>query len=119
MNDSSKVWVPNGLPHGLAMVLSVPDPGGPMTYDLYLALLEAKLDELIQEDPKEARRAMEMSREGAPHLWTIAEYSRPKDWAAQIVQSDQMTSLLAPWKGGGSLQNPEPQSLLGILELLA
>lgn len=119
MNDSSKVWLPNGLEPSVAMALSVVDPGAEISRSLYLNLLTAKLDAMIQADPAAAQRALEMSQEQALGLWSIAENHPRSEWASALVQSDQMTRLLARWKGGGSLSNPKPQSLLEILELIA
>jgi len=119
MSNSSKVWTPGGLSPALAQALSVPDPGQPMTPSLYRELLRQKLDALIQADPKAARQAMEMSRENAPGLWVIAQQNPPRAWASGLMQSDQMTKLLASLKMPGSLSPKQPQTLLEILELLA
>ena len=119
MNDSSKVWLPSGLSPATAMALSVEDPGKPMTRSLYLDLLTAKLDAMIAANPKAARNALQMSQEEAPGLWAIAEQFPVKEWASALTRSDQMTKLLAPLKMDGRLANPQPQSLLEILELLA
>ncbi|MBC7705009.1 MAG: hypothetical protein H7274_13835, partial [Rhodoferax sp.] len=76
-----KMWVPLDALDGTAHALSVIDPGGPMTYDLYRDLLRQKLDVLIQANPREARRALEMSNEHSPELWTIAANNPAQDWA--------------------------------------
>lgn len=119
MNDSSKVWLPKGVPSGTEMLLSVPDPGRPMSAGLYRSMLAAKLAELIQADPKAALRALEMSQEEAPELWAIAQQYPIEQWAIALVRSDQMTRLLAGIDGTGHLSAPKPVSLLEILELLA
>ena len=119
MNDSSKVWMPGGLPAALAKALSVPNPGKAMTPSLYRELLQQKLDAMIQADPKAAQQAMQMSVENAPGLWSIQQQHPTREWASALMQSDQMTRLLAPLKMPGSLSAKQPQSLLEILELLA
>ena len=122
MNNPNMVWLPNGLPQGLAIALSIVDPGSKIIKrSLYLDLLTQKLDALIEANPKAARNALQMSQENAPGLWAIAEQFPVREWASALVRSDQMTNLLAPLKTevDGRLANPQPQSLLGILELLA
>ncbi len=119
MNDSSRVWLPRGVAPGTEMQLSVPDPGQPMTLGLYRQMLAAKLDGLIQADPKAARRALEMSQEEAPELWSIAEQQPISQWANALVRSDQMTRLLSKVDGRGFLAASKPVGLLEILELLA
>lgn len=119
MNDSSKVWLPGGALPGTELALSVPDPGQPMTPGLYREMLAAKLDGLIQSDPKAARQAMEMSQEQAPELWAIAEQYPPSQWASALLRSDKMAGLLAPLTWRGRLAPAQPQSLREVLELLA
>ena len=119
MNDSSKVWLPSGLPPATAHLLSVPDPGKPMTPGLYREMLVAKIDQLIQADPKAARQAMEMSQDEAPELWAIAEQFPASQWASALVRSDQMQALLSQTTGEGKLATPHEHSLGEILELLA
>ncbi len=119
MNDSRKVWVPNGPESAVAMALSVTYSKTELSYSLYLDLLTLKLDALIQADPVAARRAMEMSPEHAPGLWSIAMTYPRRDWAGALARSDQVTALLGSWKQSGSLSNPQPQSLTEILELIA
>ena len=119
MSNSRTQWIPGGLSEPLAQALSVPNPGGPMTFDLYRELLRQKLHALIYADPKEARSAMEGSVEHAPGLWTIAHQNPMKDWAALLVASDEMMVALSPLTMQGSLRPQQPQSLLEILEILA
>jgi len=119
MNDSSKAWLPSGLPLEVARTLSVIEPGLPMTPSLYRELLTARLDELIKADPKAARRALEMSQEQAPELWAIAEQYPISQWASALVRSDQMNALISQMRWTGMKLPAEPPNLLEILELLA
>jgi hypothetical protein len=89
-----------------------------MTLDLYRHLLAVKLDGLIQQDPKEALQAMEMSAEQAPDLYSIAQQRPRSEWAAAIVQSDSLMPLLAKVTTKGRLLPKQEQPLREILELL-
>lgn len=115
MTSSQKAWLPAGLP----LALAVPMPPQPMTPSLYRDLLQTRLDELIQQDVKAARRAMELSQEDAPGLWAIAEQYPSSQWASAIVRSDQMTNLLAQSKGPGQQVPDDKPSLSEMLEALA
>ena len=119
MDSTNKVWLPDGLNEGFQQPLSVPAPHGPMTYSLYVSLLESKLQRLIDANPKQARAAMQMSSESAPGLWAIQEQYDPSQWAAQIVRSDQASNLFSRIDWQGSLSDPEPENLQEMLELLA
>lgn len=129
MTNSDKLWTPKTpLPEAVKAALTVPRPRGPMTPSLLRSLVETKLAHLISSNPTEAREAMEMSIEQAPELWTIAEQSAPKDWAALLTRSDGMERLLSliDWPAEASAttqqeapEQPEPQSLREILEQIA
>ena len=115
MNSTKQHWIPAGVPK----VLSVQFPGNPVTRELYLQFLQAHLDELIQADLKEARRALEMSQENAPELWAIAEQNPSSQWARALVQSDQLNALLpSPWSGDRTSVESS-QNLREMLEVLA
>lgn len=121
MDSSSKAWQPPGLQAPMSELLAVPAPKPPVTRGLYLSLLEAKLAELVEADPRAAKQALEMSQEGAPELWAIAEQYPRSQWASALVRSDSMGRLLAAvqWEQPGTLADPQPASLLEIAELLA
>lgn len=118
MSSSNKVWRPMGLEPGLQRALSVPAQSRQMTPDLYRELLVDKLNALIQENPQAARNALEASPDNAPMMMEIAEMYAPKDWAYQIVHSDQMQMLLSDVDWKGMRGEAEPVSLLEILEQL-
>lgn len=114
MNDSRTHWLPSEMP----MSLSVPFSSSQPSRSQYLSLLQAKLDEQIKADLKDARQAMEMSQESAPELWSIAEQNPLSQWASALVKSDRLNSLLPnPW--GGEQVEPEQTSLREMLEQLA
>ncbi len=119
MDSTNKVWLPDGLSEGSQQPLSVPAPHGPMTQGLYISLLESKLQQLIDANPKQARAAMQMSQEFAPGLWSIQQQYQPSEWAAQIVRSDQAMQLFSRIDWQGSLSDQEPANLVEMLELLA
>ena len=78
-----------------------------------LALLQ-HLQKLIKINPKEARRAMEMSQEHAPELFLIAQGQPLSQWAESLMNSDSMHSLLSrnPSQAKTLLEQPDLQSLL-------
>ena len=119
MNTTSKVWLPDGLDEGYQHALAVPRPQGPMSRSLYVSLLEAKLQRLIDANPRAATQAMQMSQESAPSLWAIQEQYPRSQWASAIVRSDQATALIDRIEWDGTLAEPEPENLTEILELLA
>lgn len=118
MSSSKKLWWPMGLEPAQQRVLAVPAQARPMTPGLFRDLLVEKLDRLIKADPEAARSALEASQENSPVMWQIAEMYAPKDWAYQIVHSDQMQMLLSDVDWKGMRGEAEPVSLLEILEQL-
>ena len=52
------------------------------------------LQKLIADDPQEARKALEMSQEQAPELFLIAQNQPQTQWAASVMNSDSMLSLM-------------------------
>lgn len=120
MNSTSKVWLPAGLDEGYQQPLSVPLPSSPMSRSLYVSLLEAKIQRLIDLEPQQAKQAMQMSQESAPGLWSIQEHYPRNQWASAIVRSDQATTLLSQVQWDQMLSaEPEPDNLLELLEMLA
>lgn len=119
MNTSSKVWLPDGLDEGYKQPLAVPPPQGPMSRSLYVSLLEAKLQRLMDANPRQALQAMQMSQESAPSLWEIQETCPRSQWASAVVRSDQATALIDKIEWNGTLADPEPENLQEMLELLA
>lgn len=121
VSNLKRVWMPAGdLSEAQRLALSVeasnlPDPM------VYQNLLQAKLQALVDADPQEARRALEMSQENAPEMWAIAHEHSPRQWGVQLANSDMMgqlkarANLLLP----GKLARAEPQPLWEILEMLA
>ena len=122
MNAIKKVWRPQGLPQQMEEVLSVapPPPGGQMARPVYLSLLRAKIEHLIQEDVSSAKAAMQMSSESAPEMWAIASSYPSSEWAAAIVSSDAMNQRLKNLRSEGVLMDPPdpPTTLREILEQL-
>jgi len=121
MNDSQTVWMPAGpdLSPEQAAALSVPSLEKPAP-DQYPQLLADKLQRLVDSDPEEARRALEMSQEQAPELYLIAEEVPPDQWGQALTSSESMQSLSnrVEWSLPGTTQPPQPQSLREILEQL-
>lgn len=122
MNTSPQAWIPAGqdLSREQALALSVPARAKP-TPDLYRDLLAQKLQALIDADPKEAQRALEMSQEQAPEWWTIAEYQPPRQWGQALTSSDsiQIPLSLIDWTQEGNLREAPPeQTIRNVLEVL-
>lgn len=120
MNTSPQAWLPAGqdLSREQSRLLSVPTRSKP-TPSLYRDLLARKLQVLIDADPKEAQRAMEMSREQAPELWMIAENEPRRNWGQALMSSDSMQILLnqVDWSLPGMVREaPTEQSLIELLE---
>lgn len=68
-------WAPGGLPEGVQAALAVPvGTTQVVSRALYMGLLIAKLDALIQADHLAARRVMEVSEEHCPELYGITMY---------------------------------------------
>jgi hypothetical protein len=114
-------WTPSGdLSHNQQLALSVPAPSKP-DRSLYRTLLVEKLSQMIASDPKEARRVLEMSSEGAPEFWSIAQNNPMMDWAAQLVASDQLMLSLnrIDWSAPGEMIAEPQMQLAETLEALA
>jgi hypothetical protein len=84
MNNSSKALQPRKSL--LPQPLTVPE-------NQRLELLQ-HLQKLIADNPKEAREALEMSQEQAPEMFLIAKNQSQTQWAASVMNSDSMLSLM-------------------------
>ncbi len=95
MNSSLKFWIPAGdLTEGQAMLLAVPATAKP-DRQMYQALLAQKLQDLVDQSPKRARAAMEMSPEHLPELYLIGLDQPRTLWGISLTNSDSMGSLLS------------------------
>ena len=76
-----------------------------MTENLYKSLLEERLRQLIDKDPKRAKRLLTDNPEVKPVLYEIGTDGQPKDWPILIVTSDPMQAWLDQinWSEGTSL----------------
>ena len=73
-------------------------------------LLEQHLHRLVDADPQDARRALEMSQEHAPEMYLIAQYQSVRDWASSVMNSDSMHSLM--------VQQRQPQETQELMQSL-
>jgi len=75
------------------------------------------LQKLVKADPKEARKALEMSQEQAPELFLIAQSHPQSQWATALMNSDSMLNLLSqqPSQAKALLQQSDLRSLLELL----
>lgn len=122
MNTSQKVWLPAGqnLSENQRLALAVPTSAKP-SKDIYQSLLALKLQEMVNQDPNEAKAAMEMSQEHAPILWLIAENQPQSQWGQEIASSDPMSMLTQEinWNHPGRVETRNQEaSLLEVLEQL-
>ena len=123
MTNTIKFWTPAGnLTQGQAQLLAVPASTKPAR-DLFDSKLAARLQALVDQSPREAQSALEMSQEHLPELWLIAQNQPSRQWGQSLTSSDSMHSLInqIDWSLPGSLQSQEemPQSLQGLLENLS
>ena len=113
MTNSVKVWRPDqSEPH--SQVLTVPYSGSQrMTRSLYESLLESRLRELIDKNPKRAKEILTGTEEHNPDLYRVAMDSEPRDWPPNIVACDQMQMLLNQinWNGEGRVLHLSPSEL--------
>ena len=121
MSNTSNYWIPAGdLSEGQALLLAVPSKAKPDP-QVYPMLLAEKLQDLIDQDEKEAQSALEMSQEHLPELYQIAQDQPPKWWGTSLTNSDSMHSLLShlDWSKPGKVQPlPQQDSLRSQLEQL-
>lgn len=120
MNSSIKFWIPAGdLSEGQAMLLAVPATAKPDP-QVYQLMLAQKLQDLVDESPKLARTALEMSPEQAPELLQIAQEQPQTQWGISLTSSDSMASLLSrlDWSKPGQVQTHPQTDLQSLLEQL-
>lgn len=72
--------------------------------------LDQHLHRLVDADPKEARRALEMSQEHLPEMYQIAQDQNQEHWAQAVMNSDSMNSLMS--------RNREPDEMQELLQIL-
>lgn len=121
MNNLKWVWMPAGeLSKFQRLALAVEAKEKP-TPDLWRSLLATQFQQMVDEDPEAAKRALEMSQEQAPELWSIAEQSPTNEWGQQLTNSEgagRMAQLI-DWSLPGSLSQEEPLDLQSVLEMIA
>ena len=84
-----------------------------MTRELYESLLESRIRELIEQNPKEAYRILSGSVEHTPDLYEIAEGLPEKDWPGAILACGRMQMCLdhINWHKAGQSLNLSPSEL--------
>jgi Lon protease-like protein len=82
----------------------------------HLGLL-THLQKLVESNPQEAREALQMSQEQAPELFLIAQSQPQTQWAASVMSSESMLSLmpLSPSQAKAMMSQPDLRSLLEML----
>ena len=120
MSDSIKVWQPSSKVFGTSNFV-VPFKGeGPMTRARYQSLLETRLKELVEEDPREAKELLTDSPEHNPDLYGIGMGSNPEDYPSQILHCDQMQMLLnqIDWSAPGQTHSLDRSDLPSLMEIV-
>jgi hypothetical protein len=118
-----KVWRPSNQFLG-SSALAVPYSGRQkMSREQFGRLLESRLEELIESNPKEAQRVLSNNPEHLPDLLEISYLVARKGWPAAILACGQMQMLLnqIDWsQDGQSLELPENElpSLEEVAEAL-
>lgn len=86
----------------------------------YLDRLEGLLSQIIAEDPRGAKDAMEMSVEYLPEPYSIAQFYSQEHWATQLRWSDSLSSALNgfDFDKPGLIYEFEARDLANILEQL-
>ena len=105
MTSSIRAWRPSLQTQGWAG-LTVPYSGNQqMTRSLYESILEDRLREWVDKNPKRVKEFLTDDPEGTPNLYEIGLDGNPKDWPVQILACDQMQTLLAQinWHEGRTL----------------
>jgi hypothetical protein len=121
MSNTKTFWQPAGnLSDAQAQALCVMARAKP-DQSIYQSLLARKLQQLIDQSPKEALSALEMSQEQAPELYLLAQNQPQTQWAQALMNSDSMHSLMArvDWNlPGQQVAEPPETSLQSLLEQL-
>lgn len=122
MRNTRTAWLPAGpFTESQRQALAVQTESAPGA-SLHRSLLAQRLQQLVDANPQEARRAMEMSREEAPELWAIGQSVSPQHLGQAFVDSDSFCRLLSmvDWTQPGIFEEFLPeQSLWEIVELVA
>jgi hypothetical protein len=114
-----KAWRPSSTASG-SSGLTVPYNGRQeMTRNLYEMLMEDRLKELIDEDPKQARILFTNNPEHNPNLYEIAMGNPSRHWPAQIMACDQMMIYLnqIDWSREGQTFHLLPSELPSLWEI--
>jgi hypothetical protein len=100
----------------------IPFNGDPkeMNRGLYESLLEERLEGLVAEDPKAAKRLLTDNPESNPDLYEIGIGNPPQDYPSLILQSDQMRMWLnlVEWSSPGQSLSLEPSELPSLQEIV-
>jgi hypothetical protein len=118
MSNLTKVW----RPHGTQEAWSVSWNGPPvMSKSQYERLLQYRLEELIEANPKTAYNLLTDSPESSPNLYEIAIHGNKEHWAIQIVLCDQMQMFLnqIDWSKAGQSQSLAKKDLPSLFDICA
>lgn len=122
MLDLFNTWTPtlrgNDEPTYSLMVSCGDNPPDSMRYR---SLLRAHLERLIRQDPKQARKDLEMiSSADSPGLSDIIALFEPEEWALQIILSPPMAMLLnrIDWQRINPVEISSPDELPGLIQIL-
>jgi hypothetical protein len=92
-----------------------------MTRAQYCLQLQSRLRELIAANPRDAKDILTGSPESNPDLYQIALYNNPKDWAALVIECDQMRIFLnqIEWTEPGEIQRLAKNDLPSLGDICA
>ena len=122
MTGSIQVWQPRSEVFQTgAFVVSNPSGQETMTRSQFQRRLEARLEEMVSENPQLATQLLTDSPEHNPDLYGIGMRSQPREYPSLILQSDQMQMLLnkIDWQSPGlnlTLDKSDLPSLREIVE---
>lgn len=120
MSDSIKVWQPFSPHFGTSKFVVPRETEGPMTRWQYEVRLEARLTELIEADPREAKELLTDSPEHNPDLYAIGKGTNPQEYPSQMLHCDQMQMLLnqIDWSDPGRSRNLDRSDLPSLEEIV-
>ncbi len=118
MSDTVAVWQPSSR-GTLLPGLAVPFSGLVMRRQRYEALLQDRLQSLIEADPEQAKQVLTGSPDHNPNLYQVAMSNPLRDWPVQMMMCDQMQIRLAAidWHKGSRASLP-PNEMPGLEELV-
>lgn len=120
MGNSVTVWQPPSQKiETNSLVVPYSGPEKVLSRQQYEPMLESRLTELVEADPKQAKQVLSASEEHQPTQYAIATENDPQAYPSLILNCDPMQTLLdqISWNEEGQILSLDKNDLPSLSEI--